>query len=995
MINKTISHYKIIEKLGGGGMGVVYKARDTKLDRSVALKFLPPHVSADEEEKQRFIHEAKAAAKLEHNNICNVYEIDETEDGQMFIAMACYEGETLKKRIEKGPLKIEEALDIAIQVAEGLNEAHKKQIVHRDVKPANIFITDTGVVKILDFGLAKLSEQAKLTKEGSTLGTAAYMSSEQAGGESMDHRSDLWSLGVVLYEMITGQVPFKGDYDQAILYAIMNEEPEPLSALRTGVPKELENIVSECLEKDISLRYQHADGLLAQLRRLKRDTDKVKRPTTTGIKPIEDKKHAVKGRISNHKLFVSLAAVVVIIFAVLAVVFFLPKNNRVDSLAILPFVNASDEEGTDWLSDGIPESIISSLQRIPNLRVTSFESVLRQYRDGVPAISDVRRDFNVESVVMGRMTLRGDDVTINIEVVDTRDNSVILSQQYMEKLANLFDIRSTIGHDITEKLNLELAGGTQRESYPIYRPDHEAFQLYLRGRHFMYKRTPRDLKTALAYFQKAVEADPAYALAYSGLSDTYQLMEQYAWSPRYAILPKAMEAAKKAVELNETLAEAHTSLGGVLYEETKYLEAQESFERALELNPNYLLAYHWGAINLTALGKYTEGIQLAETALKLDPLSPIISANLTGHYRAIGRIDEAIEEAERNIERNPDHDFPYLRYAEELSLLDEHEKAIEMGKRAMAIDSVSGYNIDAMGYIYQQAGMYDEAVDLFTRAMKHNPDLTLGAHLHIGYVYRQKGDFQKAIEHLEEAVRIDPANTDGYLYLGGYYRTVGEYEKSAAQYRKRIEYEPDRPLNYRTYGIALSIIGEHEKALEQYRKSTELDPANIDFVGTGYFYARDFDKAVEYFEKAMVESPRVGPIFYMCFFTFIEGEYEAFADYAKRFLDMIEFPERNRVYERAFSDGIVDERSARNFFKYLMEEINKKKNPGWGPRNRAILYTCAGEKDSAFVMLDKAYREQISIIALDIQSAFFDDLRSDPRYDAFIQKMKLEKYVDR
>ena len=273
MINKNISHYKIIEKIGSGGMGVVYKAQDLKLDRFVALKFLPPHLISSNDEKQRFIHEAKAASSLDHNNICNIYEIDETDDGQLFISMAYYEGETLDKTIKEKPLPVEEAIDIAVQIAQGLAKAHEKEIVHRDIKPANIMLTADGVVKILDFGLAKLSTQTKLTKDGTMLGTIAYMSPEQARGDEVDHKTDIWSLGVIIYEMLTGQLPFKGDYDQAVIYGIANEQPEPITGLRTGVPLELERIINRCISKDPQDRYQHADDLLSELNRLKKDSE--------------------------------------------------------------------------------------------------------------------------------------------------------------------------------------------------------------------------------------------------------------------------------------------------------------------------------------------------------------------------------------------------------------------------------------------------------------------------------------------------------------------------------------------------------------------------------------------------------------------------------------------------------------------------------------------------------------------------------------------------
>ncbi|MFQ5710063.1 MAG: protein kinase, partial [bacterium] len=375
MTPNKISHYKILERLGSGGMGDVYKAEDTKLKRTVALKFLPPELTRDQEAKNRFVHEAQAASSLDHPNICTIYEIDETQDGQMFIAMACYEGQSLKERIEHGPLPIDEALRIAIQIAQGLTKAHSKEIVHRDIKPANILTTEDGQVKIVDFGLAKLSGRTVLTQEGTTLGTVAYMSPEQAQGGEVDHRTDIFSLGVLLYEMLTGQPPFKADYDQAIIYSILHESQEPVTGLRTGVPMELERIVNKCLEKQPSERYQQVNELAVDLRRLKKETKSKETVTRTGVRSKLQKKRV-------HSFVLTGTILGVLILAAVGYFFFKPTKTDVTTqrkmLAVLPFENLGPPE-QEYFADGLTEEMISRLAGIRALGVISRTSII-QYK---------------------------------------------------------------------------------------------------------------------------------------------------------------------------------------------------------------------------------------------------------------------------------------------------------------------------------------------------------------------------------------------------------------------------------------------------------------------------------------------------------------------------------------------------------------------------------------------------------------------------------------
>jgi len=578
----VISHYKIIKKIGSGGMGVVYKAQDTKLKRTVALKFLRPQALGSEEEKTRFVHEAQAAAALDHPNICTVYEIDEAE-GHTFISMACIEGQSLKDRIASAPLKLDEVIDIAIQVASGLQEAHEKGIIHRDIKSANIMLTEKGQTKIMDFGLAKLAGGMQLTKTGTTMGTVAYMSPEQARGEEVDHQTDIWSLGVVLYEMVTGQMPFKGEHEQAVIYSILNSDPQPITGLRTGVPMELDRVIAKILGKSADERYPHINDILVDLRSLRKTLES----------------EALKDQDATTKTH--------------------------PSIAVLPFTNLSVDKEQEYFCDGMAEEIISALTHVEGLHIVARTSAFA-FKGEKLDVREIGKRLNVGTVLEGSVRKAGNRLRISAQLINVADGYHLWSEKYDRDMEDIFAIQDEISLAIVDKLKVKLLGEEKAALVKRYTDNLEAYSLYLKGRYHWSKRTPEGIKKAIQHFKQVIEKDPNYALAHAGLADCYSMLEQARVLPAKEAFPKAKAAVTKALEIDETLAEAHTSLAFVRwYYDWDWAGAEKEFLRAIELNPNYPTGHQWYAVYLAEMGRPAEAISEIKKAQELDPLLVIIN----------------------------------------------------------------------------------------------------------------------------------------------------------------------------------------------------------------------------------------------------------------------------------------------------------------------------------------------------------------------------------
>ncbi len=689
MINKTISHYKILEKIGEGGMGVVYKAEDTKLKRIVALKFLPPELTRDKESKKRFLHEAQAASAMDHPNICTVHEIGETEDGQMFIAMGYYEGKTLKEKIANSPLPIANAINIAIQIAEGLNKAHVKEIVHRDIKSANIIITAEGTAKILDFGLAKLRGRTKLTKEGSTLGTIDYMSPEQASGEESDHRSDIWSLGVLLYEMVTGQVPFKGEYEQAIMYSIMNEEPEPVTGLRTGIPMELERIINKTLNKDISTRYQNITDMIVDLKNLIKKSEKTTKDPQKGI--------VKKKRVLSKKTFKWWGLILPVVLVMAGYLLLkekpqtekpstqktseiekLSENQWKNSIAVLPFSNISADKEQEYFCDGITEEIITKLTTIKDLKVISRTSVMK-FKKSEKTIKEIGLKLGVENVLEGSVRKDKNRIRITAQLIRVADDAHLWAKNYDRNLESIFEVQDEVSRAIANSLEVTLSPEVLDQFKSGETKNMLAYEYYLKGMYIFNSRYYLDMNdktfyAVVAMFKKALEIDPNYARAYGGLSWAYG--NHYIVNRDIKYFNLALKFARKTRELAPDSPEGYGGGIGHSYSMMgKYDLAYFEFKKALQKAPNNAILNFTIGFYYHKMGLYHQALQYCTRAIELDPLLllPYITKARSSVY--LRNYGQSVQYLNKALDFFPDQKYLIRLYCTHYLWMKNYDKA--------------------------------------------------------------------------------------------------------------------------------------------------------------------------------------------------------------------------------------------------------------------------------------------------------------------------------
>jgi tetratricopeptide (TPR) repeat protein/TolB-like protein len=828
MIGKTVSHYTILEKLGGGGMGVVYKAEDTRLKRFVALKFLPPELTHDELAKERFEQEARAASALDHSNVCTIHEIDETEDGQVFICMAYYDGETLKHRLTRGPLTMDDTLNIVLQVAEGLRQAHEHGIVHRDIKPANVMLTKDGAAKIVDFGLATLAGKAHLTSASEIAGTLSYMSPEQIHGSPLDHRSDLWSLGVTMYEMLTGRLPFVGAEAQTVLQAIAHQEPAPIESLRTGVPAPLAAIVSKCLQKDPEERYQSAADLRADLRHVKHALTSATVSSMKALPPVSSFRQRLRPVVALP------VAVVVVAITLLAAV---PSARRTlqkwlnmpvvpDQLhiAVLGFTNVGGDPANRAFCDGVTEILSSTLTKLENFREKLWVVPASEVRArDVKSAGEARNVFGVNLAVTGSVLRAGDKVHLTVNLVDAETLRQINSEVIEAPDADLPDLQDRVASATLQMVKVKLEPTERKEITTGGTKVPKAYDIYVQARGTLENyQGENDPERAAELFNQAIALDSGFALAHAGLAQAD--LESYRKKKDARQLDEAVASARRAVELDDRLGEVYATLGSLYATTGKYEDAVREFKRAIEIQPRNAGAFTGLARTYDALGNAVGAEETFKRAIVLRPEFWVGYTELGGFYYRRGRYEDAEKQFQKAVALTPQNAWAYNNLGAVYLVRGRDAQAREMFERSVAIRPLYAA-LSNLGTLYLKGGNLLFAATMYEKALViRGTDFRVWGNLGTAYHFsdqkaKAKEAFAQAVKVVEQQRQVNPRDTRLLIDLAGYYGMLGERTKGLAIIEQVLRTPPTDADSMEKIGESFEDLGEREKAIEWIGKA--------------------------------------------------------------------------------------------------------------------------------------------------------------------------------
>jgi serine/threonine-protein kinase len=838
----SISHYTLLEKLGEGGMGVVYKAKDTKLDRHVALKLLSPNVRTESLANKRFIQEAKSTSALDHPNVCTIYEIGETEDGKLYISMAYYDGKTLEDYLKDNTISYDEALDFAIQMAKGLSCAHRYDIIHRDVKPSNIMITDQGLVKIVDFGLAKLSGQAtKLTQTGSTLGTAGYMSPEQISSGTIDHRSDIFSLGIVLYEMFAGVHPFKGVYSHAQLYSIMNDDPEPITKVNPDLPVELEWILSKALEKDPDNRFQDMAELQNFLEALKDDTLTLDQKSDLSLSIHSLPKKKSKSRKDNRTFIYALAATALVLFITLTLIWIYPTMQSVTAtyfssqslpaskeIAVLPFRNIGDDPENRAFADGLLETITSKLSQLEQFQDQYLVVPASETRSmDIQSASQARTAFDVNLVVTGSVQKLSEGIRVTINLIDAETlrqiDSIVIDETFIDNSTlqdnAVFNLANMLQIDVQPEARTVLTAG--QTAVP------GAYEYYLQGLgHLQRFDQLQEINKAIERFERALEEDSTYSLAYAALGDAY--LYKYRRTDDTSWLETAIENIQKALELEDRLSPIYTTYGVLLIEMGEYEIANQQLEKALSLDPKNVEAYRARARAFMAQERSNEAEATYRKAIEMKPGFWAGYAELGVFYSQAGRFEEAAEQFSIVTELTPNNAGAYRNLGAVYYYMNRPEEALQAFNRSVEIEPNYGVYSN-LGTMYYYEGDYQDAAEMYSKALELNAsDYQVWSFLGSAYNYsdppqpeKSNDAMIKAMELAEERLEVNPRDAGLLIDLASFYAELGNEQRAEVMLNRSINLQPGDVTTQTKIGTVLEHLGDREGALEWFGRAIE------------------------------------------------------------------------------------------------------------------------------------------------------------------------------